>query len=178
MPVASDDATDHRVTGNKLAYFNSTLATDDRDPLTRLATIHTDAAFSKARLKALGRMMFEDWSQLAIPLVVYPFKRIAYGFGLGERTKATNNMTISNMPGPAQPYHLHGATLEAFVTCGPPLRGAPLNITLTSYAGQVFVAVTSQTGALPDVEGFTDSIPPILDEMLERLGRAHADAVA
>ena len=80
----------------------------------------------------------------------------------------------SNVPGIRQPLYLTGAKVERFYGFGPTI-GAALNVTLMSYCDTCFVAVTIDTGAVPDPDAMMDCLREGFDEVLA-VGRETTDA--
>ena len=62
------------------------------------------------------------------------------------------NLVISNVPGPTAPLYWNGARLTGSYPLSIPLDGQALNITLTSYAGQMQFGIVGCRRSVPRLQ--------------------------
>jgi WS/DGAT/MGAT family acyltransferase len=118
--------------GNAVAAMLATLATDVADPVERLAAIIASTATAKQQLQGMSRSAILQYSGLLIaPAWLQMMPRVA------GHMPPTFNVVISNVPGPDQPLYFRGARMEATHPMSIPVHGQALNITCTSYAGNM-----------------------------------------
>jgi WS/DGAT/MGAT family acyltransferase len=118
--------------GNAVAAMLATLATDVADPVERLAAIIASTATAKQQLQGMSRSAILQYSGLLIaPAWLQMMPRVA------GHMPPTFNVVISNVPGPEQPLYFRGARMEATHPMSIPVHGQALNITCTSYAGNM-----------------------------------------
>ena len=75
-----------------------------------------------------------------------------------------SNMSISNVPGPAEVLSAKDNTVTDLYSIGPLLDGIGMNITVWSYAGKLNFSIMGCKKALPDIYKISDGIA---DAMLE-----------
>src|SRR3954468_24882588 len=80
------------------------------------------------------------------PLAILP------ALGLSGSVRPPLNLVISNVPGPKEPLYWNGARLDGMYPLSIPLNGQALNITVTSYAGQVQFGLTGCRRTLPHLQ--------------------------
>jgi hypothetical protein len=78
--------------------------------------------------------------------------RLITGLGLAHRTFRLCNCTITNVPGPQQPWYLNGARLLLSTGAAPVIDGMGLIITAISYNGDMVFSFTACRRMLPDPE--------------------------
>ena len=64
-------------------------------------------------------------------------------------------MLVSNIRGPADPWHLLGATVEDLYIDGPPSNGVGLNVMLWSYGDRLLFGILAFADALQDPEALS-----------------------
>jgi diacylglycerol O-acyltransferase len=123
------------------------LGTDLADPAARLSSVHRSM---KAGKEALGSMTPNDivaMSALGMaPSIVIPMLRLN---GIG---RPPFNLIISNVPGPKAPHFYNGAELVGMYPLSIPIHGMGLNITCTSYAGQLGFGLTGCRRTVPRLQ--------------------------
>jgi diacylglycerol O-acyltransferase / wax synthase len=62
------------------------------------------------------------------------------------------NLVISNVPGPPEPLYWNGARMSGMYPLSIPLDGQAMNITLTSYAGQVQFGIVGCRRSVPSLQ--------------------------
>jgi WS/DGAT/MGAT family acyltransferase len=146
VPVAIR-AKDELGGGNAVGAILATLATDVADPGERLARIVASTARAKAQLQGMSKAAILQYSALLTApsmLQVLP--------GVAGHLRPPFNIVISNVPGPDRPLYFRGARLEAWYPMSIPIHGQALNITCTSYAGQVCFGFTGCRDTVPHLQ--------------------------
>ncbi|MEZ5180129.1 MAG: wax ester/triacylglycerol synthase family O-acyltransferase [Acidimicrobiales bacterium] len=139
-----------RQSGNRFWSFTTSLATDVDDPAERLAAIGARAAEAKAQLSALGVDLVPAWLEHVPPFVADPGARALVERLRAEREAVDVNVLVSNIRGPAEPWHLLGATVDDLYIDGPPSNGVGLNVMLWSYGDRLLFGVLAFADALRD----------------------------
>jgi diacylglycerol O-acyltransferase / wax synthase len=75
---------------------------------------------------------------------------------------------VSNVPGPREPLHIAGATLDGIWSVGPILEGVGLNVTVWSYLDRIHVGVLGCADHWDDLHVVTDGMAAALDELVAR----------
>lgn len=120
--------TDDQGSGTAVTFIIATLATNVADPVRRLHAIKASTERAKGMLHGMTREAMEIYT-LAL-MAPYTLQTLT---GLEGRTPPVFNLTISNVPGPAEPLYFRGARLEAMFPVSAVTHGQALNITCYSY---------------------------------------------
>jgi diacylglycerol O-acyltransferase len=79
----------------------------------------------------------------------------------------TFNLTVSNIPGPAEQLYMHGCPLaEAYPVVPIPERHA-LSIGVTTVGQDAFFGLYADPQSLPEVDGLAGEIDLAIDELAE-----------
>lgn len=78
------------------------------------------------------------------------------------------NLMITNVPGPQVPLYVAGSRLREAFSVVPLARGHGLSVGISSYAGQVCLALNAD----PDVVGDVDLLTDLIEQQLEELSAA------
>lgn len=159
LPVSIRPAGDTTI-GTLVTFILSSLGTEIEDPLERLSAIHRATSAAKAELQKLDRAALTEYTLL----LMGPFS-VKLASGLGAVGHPVFNLTISNVPGPAEPLYFNGARLEAIYPTSIITHGQALNITVVSYAGHLDVGFTACSVALPHVERLPQLVSEACDEL-------------
>jgi diacylglycerol O-acyltransferase len=156
-----------RQAGNRFWSFTTSLATDVDDPVERLTAISEVAAEAKAQLATLG----EDVMPLVLdhvpPIVAAPGARalVARLRDAGPDDLVDANVLISNIRGPAQPWHLFGREVVDLYIDGPPSNGVGLNVMLWSYGNRLLLGILAFADALQDPAALTRHVEAAFAEL-------------
>jgi diacylglycerol O-acyltransferase len=154
---------DDEGTGNAITFIIATLGTEIADPLERLLAIRASTRAAKAHVQALPRAAMTQYTiALMAPTI------LALLTGLAGRTRPVFNLTISNVPGPAQTLYFRGAELLATYPVSVVTHGQALNITCHSYAGNMVFGFTGCHSTLPHLQRIAVYAAQACDE-LERV---------
>ncbi|ARU59275.1 MAG: wax ester/triacylglycerol synthase family O-acyltransferase [Pseudomonadales bacterium] len=139
---ADDDGT-----GTAISFMIASLATDVADPLARLETIKESTRTAKEHLQSLPRNALNYYTMLMMSPYILQLLT-----GLGGRMRPAFNITISNVPGPAESLYYNGAKLEAMYPVSLIAHGGALNITCLSYSGSLNFGYTGCRDTLPSMQ--------------------------
>jgi len=133
--------------GNAVGSILTGLATNVADPKRRIKQIAADTVRAKAHLNALSPAAASQYCNLFIaPFVLHS------ATGYRGNARPYFNVTVSNVPGPIEPRYLLGSRLEACYPVSIPTHGQRLNITCTSYAGNVNFGFIACQDSLPHMQ--------------------------
>jgi diacylglycerol O-acyltransferase len=139
--------TDKSVGGNAIGLILANLATTEAEAGDRLATIHDSMLRGKAIYHDMSRLQITALS--ALPLIPLAIGMIP---GMVKVTPPAFNVLISNVPGPRRPLYWNGARMSGVYPLSIPYEGQALNITVTSYAGQLEFGLTGCRRTVPHLQ--------------------------
>jgi diacylglycerol O-acyltransferase len=148
------------VGGNAVGAILCNLATDVDDPAKRLEAIHESMEQGKQSLRSMSstQVMLASAATL-MPMV---FTMVA---GLRRVASPAYNLVISNIPGPKEALYWNGARLEGVYPLSIPMEGQALNITVTSYNGNVDFGLTGCRRTVPHLQRMLDYLETGLAEL-------------
>ena len=147
-------------TGNAVGAILATLATDEPDPAKRLEKIAESTQRAKGVLSGLSQLQVTALSAgVMLPMAV---NSIA---GLYRWGTLPFNVVISNVPGPKESLYLNGARLSGLYPLSIPTNGQAMNITATSYAGDMGIGLTACRRSVPRVQRMLATLQSSLDEL-------------
>jgi len=118
--------------GNAIGAVMCQLGTDLVDPADRLTAIHRSMQQGKDALSSMTPTQIMAMSALGqAPAIVAPMLRMQ---GI---VRPPYNLIISNVPGPRTTHYWNGAKLVGNYPLSIPINGMALNITCTSYDGNL-----------------------------------------
>ena len=153
--------------GNSVAAILASLATDRADPAERLAAIVSSTTSAKHQLEGMSRGQMLSYSAL---LMMPAFVQMVPG--IAGHMRPTFNVVISNVPGPNDHLYFRGARLEASYPMSIPVHGQALNITCSSYAGQIGFGFTGCRDTVPHLQRMAVYCGEALTELERVVGRA------
>jgi WS/DGAT/MGAT family acyltransferase len=158
---------DDQGAGSAVSFIIANLATNIADPERRLAVIAASTRRAKALMLDMPRDAIEIFS-LAL-MTPYSLQMVA---GLEGRTRPVFNVTVSNVPGPAEHLYFRGARLEAMYPVSAVTHGQALNITCYSYAGTLTFGFSGCRDTLPHMQRLAVYTGEALEELELALGTA------
>jgi diacylglycerol O-acyltransferase len=133
--------------GNAVGAVMVQLATDLHDPGQRLATIHRSMKDGKEALSTMTPVQIMAMSALGqAPAILAPLLRMQ---GI---VRPPYNLIISNVPGPRTTHYWNGAQLLGTYPLSIPINGMALNITCTSYDGNMAFGLTGCRRTVPHLQ--------------------------
>jgi len=165
MPVAL--AHDERdAAGNAVGSVLVRLGTDEPDVRRRFESIQRSSLAGKAYLKRMTRTAAMRFTMIAASPVLLE----AWLPGVLNLAPPLFNVLVSNVPGPREKLHFHGAELQSWIPVSQVGQGQALNITVLSYASELAFGFVACPDCVPGVE----RLAPCLDEAIEELERTFA----
>lgn len=161
------------VTGNEYSIAPITMATDEPDPLKRLARI----AASTAHVKQSGAHPVRSliaMAEVAFGGTMGTVQRSAVKVLASVGRSVSAHTLVSNVPGPATPIYFCGAEMVGMTGLGPVLDGMALNNGIGSYGRRMTFCFTSDRDAMPDPEFYEECIAGAIHELLEASEAAQA----
>ena len=171
MPVSlrdagDDGAKDATHLGNQVSMTLVELGTHLAHPLKRMNAIMASTAKVKSSMQSLKGLLPTDYPSLLAPWLVGGAVKVAlnaYGklasSGLASKLPIAANLVISNVPGTPVPLYLAGAEFLSFHPLSIITHGLGLNITVQTYAGQVYFGIIADKKVLP----FADDLAKAID---------------
>jgi diacylglycerol O-acyltransferase len=133
--------------GNSIGAVMCNLGTHLDDPARRLQTVHDSMVEGKESLRGLTQLQILAMSAIGMsPLLLLPLLR------LNGVVRPPFNLVISNVPGPRKPVYWNGARLDGLYPLSIPLDGQALNITSTSYSGEIAFGLTGCRRTVPHLQ--------------------------
>jgi diacylglycerol O-acyltransferase len=133
--------------GNAVGSVMVQLATDLDDPAARLARIHKSMRDGKEGLSSMTPVQIMAMSALGqAPAILGPILRMQ---GI---VRPPYNLIISNVPGPRTTHYWNGAQLLGTYPLSIPINGMALNITCTSYDGNMAFGLTGCRRTVPHLQ--------------------------
>ena len=133
--------------GNAVGSIMVKLGTDLDDPADRLAAVHASMRDGKEALSSMTPVQILAMSALGqAPAILTPLLKMQ---GL---VRPPYNLIISNVPGPRTTHYLNGAQLLGTYPLSIPIDGMALNITCTSYDGNMCFGLTGCRRTLPHLQ--------------------------
>jgi WS/DGAT/MGAT family acyltransferase len=151
--------------GNAVGTILCNLATDVDDPADRLMAIRASMLAGKEGLAGLSQLQVTALSAAMLsPFVLSQLPAI------GPLAPPAYNLVISNVPGPKEPLYWNGARLDGMYPLSIPLNGQALNITVTSYAGQVQFGLTGCRRTVPHLQRLLVFLEDALGDLEKAFG--------
>ncbi len=133
--------------GNAVGAVMVQLATDRHDPADRLMRIHHSMKDGKQALSSMTPLQIMAMSAIGqAPAIVTPMLRMQ---GL---VRPPYNLIISNVPGPRATHYWNGAQMVGSYPLSIPINGMALNITCSSYDGQMSFGLTGCRRTVPRLQ--------------------------
>lgn len=167
VPVALRTSDQAGGGGNAVGSILCSLATDVADPAERMAAIQESTRLGKANLSGLSPLQV-----LALSAVVMAPMALGPLYRLRENLRPPFNVTISNIPGPRQPRYWNGARLRGIYPLSIPTDGQALNITCTSYTGDLEFGITGCRRRVPHLQRLLGQLEDSLVELEKAVGVA------
>ena len=133
--------------GNAVGSIMVKLGTDLADPASRLQSVHDSMRDGKESLSSMTPVQILAMSAVGqAPAILTPLLKMQ---GI---LRPPYNLIISNVPGPRTTHYLNGAQLLGTYPLSIPIDGMALNITCTSYDGNMCFGLTGCRRTLPHLQ--------------------------
>jgi diacylglycerol O-acyltransferase len=133
--------------GNALGAVMVKLGTDVSDPARRLLSIHRSMRSGKEALATMSPAQIMAMTAIGMAPAVLPAMLKLQGL-----YRPPFNLIISNVPGPREPHYFNGARLDGMWPLSIPLHGMALNVTCTSYNGEMGFGLTGCRRTVPHLQ--------------------------
>lgn len=147
--------------GNAVGAVLCNLGTNIADPHRRLETIVTSMRTAKETLAGQSAMQIQAQAILLLGagtvLNAIP--------GAASTLSPPFNVIISNVPGPKNPLYWNGARMEGTYPVSIPTEGQALNITVTSYAGEMHFGLIGCRRRVPHLQRMLGHLEDSLVEL-------------
>lgn len=149
--------------GNAIGALMVKLGTDETDAGARLRAVQNSMREGKEAFAAMTPLQALAMTALGVaPAVALPMLRMQ------GMARPPFNLIISNVPGPSEPRYFEGARMVGMYPLSIPMHGIALNITCTSYAGQMGFGLTGCRRTVPHLQRLLQH----LDDELAALEKA------
>jgi len=157
VPVSlhRDDSTE----GNQVGVILANLHTDETNAGQRLLKIHHGLQEAKDRYRHMSPEEIINYTALTLAPAAFHLLT-----GMAPKWQ-TFNVVISNVPGPSSPRYWNGAKLEGMYPVSIAMDRMALNMTLTSYNGQVEFGLIGCRRTLPSLQRMLDYLEDGLAEL-------------
>ena len=157
MPVSlrRDDSSE----GNQVGVILANLHTDENNAGQRLMKIHQSMEEAKDRYRNMSSEEIVNYTALTLAPAAFHLLT-----GMAPNWQ-TFNVVISNVPGPSEPRYWNGARLEGMYPVSIAMDRLALNMTLTSYNGQVEFGLIGCRRTLPSMQRMLDHLEEGLAEL-------------
>jgi diacylglycerol O-acyltransferase len=152
---------------NRVSAMFCNLATDLKDPVERLLTIHAAMRAAKEMHAAIPAELLQDYTLFAPPALAARAMRLYSRTRIADRMNPPFNLIISNVPGPNQPLYLAGAELRHFNPVSAIVDGQGLNMTVQSYNGSLDFGFIACRELVPDLWDMTGYLHEAMQELLD-----------
>ena len=154
-----------RGSGNAITLVPANLATHLEDPADRLDLIQGSMERVKSRVRSMSDAELVNYGiAMTAPIILGQLT------GLAGKLPPAYNVVISNVPGPTEPLYWNGARMSGLYPLSLLTEGYAINITQTSYAGDMEFGITADRNALPSIQRLIDHLADGLDELEEVAG--------
>jgi hypothetical protein len=156
------------------------MGTNESDCGERLQTVAQSARTAKGFTQDVASSYDAEVSLPGLPAAM------TAGVRMLEMTRAANvpglrlpcNVVVSNVPGPNVPLYLAGARVLTHYPVSIPAHTQAVNVTVQSYDGALYFAVTACAKALPDADALRDDLLAAFEELKGRYDLPRVSAAA
>jgi diacylglycerol O-acyltransferase len=143
---------DQSETGNAVGALLCNLGTHVADPQERLALIQDSMNRGKHNFEGLTPLQILMLTALQLAPAALPTLGLGNIAGLDRILPPGFNIVISNVPGARQPLYWNGARLTASYPMSVLVDGQAMNITVTSYAGNLDFGILADRTHVPQMQ--------------------------
>jgi WS/DGAT/MGAT family acyltransferase len=167
VPVSVRSGSEGDSYQNRVSALLADLATNQPDPVKRLAAVQRSMTAAKDNFAAIPAEALQDFTQFAPPAVAARAMRMYSRLRIADRMNPPFNLIISNVPGPSHPLYSAGAKLEHFYPVSALADGQGLNMTVQSYNGKLDFGFIACRDLVADVWVMTDLLQLSMQELLD-----------
>lgn len=159
IPVNVRDTDGAGELGNRISFMFIELPCDEPDPERRLRNVHLATSERKRRGDAYGGDAVMRGLAYAPVVVQHALARLV-------ASPRTFNLTVSNIPGPAEPLYMLGCELEEAYPVVPLADHHALSVGMTTIRDRACFGVYADRATLPDADALVAAMDHALDELL------------
>lgn len=148
--------------GSRVVASTVNLPIGENSPVMRLHQISYQTKVHKDTGRAVGARSLVGIAGFAPTTLHALAARVATA-----SLRPTDDVVISNVPGPQFPLYAHGARMLASYPVVPLTSGQSLSVGATSYDGKVWFGLNADRTAMPDLPVFAQCITDALDELID-----------
>jgi len=156
-PVNVRSKRDQEKMGNHVSSWIVRLPLDEKDPLEQLRRVHDLTQDLKDSHQSVGVQMMtalHEW----IP------------FDIQGASSGTQNMLVTNIPGPPFPLYLMGAEMCSLISQAPLIENIGLAVSVVSYNGKLGFGFNADYDRLPDLGQFVRAIERSFEHLAAAAG--------
>jgi diacylglycerol O-acyltransferase / wax synthase len=162
-PVSMRGAADEGRLGNRVSSWILRLPLAEDEPLAALAAIHAQTQALKDSGQAIGVDLVNSLHEW-VPIDIQ------------SASKGTQNLLVTNVPGPPFPLYLLGARMRAIYVQAPLIQNVGMAIGVFSYDGRMFWGFDADYDRVPDLASFAGGIRRSFDRLAAAAGVTPSDA--
>lgn len=147
VPVSLRADRDSSDGGNAIGVILCNLGTDLADPAERFTRIRSSMDHGKRAYEGRSMLQIMALSAAMVAPLLTPMLPGGTRFA-----PPPFNLIISNIPGPPRPLYWEGAPLRGLYPLSVPLEGQALNVTVTTYAGNLEFGLTGCRSSVPRLQ--------------------------
>jgi WS/DGAT/MGAT family acyltransferase len=151
--------------GNQVGAMTVPLGTNIANPVIRLGAIHRATAQSKVAQEAVAARQMTELAQHLPGALMGVGARMASDFGLSRSADLPYNTVVTNIPGPQVPLYSCGARLVALYGLGMVHDGMGLMNVVSSYCGDVNIAITADREMMPDPAFYAECLQSSFEDL-------------
>jgi diacylglycerol O-acyltransferase / wax synthase len=151
--------------GNQISAMLVSLATDEEDPVRRLAAIAASTRVAKEQEQLHRGRLVGNLAQMAAPGMVSRLARAVSGIKMFDWVSPPFNVMVSGVKGPDFSLFCAGSRVAALYPVGPLTEGVGLNVTILSYLDQLHFGLLACRRLLPELDQLAVSIDDALGEL-------------
>ncbi|MFU8815920.1 MAG: WS/DGAT/MGAT family O-acyltransferase [Pseudomonadales bacterium] len=164
---------------NQVTMMLVSLASNEADPVKRLLQIGHSSVQAKGFVADVAGSYDTDLALPGLPGLLSAAAGMLESGNLTESAlpRLPCNVVVSNVPGPREQLYSLGAKVLTHYPVSIPAHTQGANITVQSYQGQLFFAITACARALPDAAVLRDDMLAAFAELKERVLKTPATLV-
>lgn len=159
VPTATDKS--DRVWGNEISGLMVSLPVHIADPVERVRLVALATRLAKEDHEIMGARLYGRLMNY-LPAALAP---MAFRWLGRQSSNRMMNVAVSSVMGPRSRGHLGGAPVREIYSTGVLSPGAPVNITVWSYADRFGIAVLTDDQTFADEHDATDALVAAFDEI-------------
>lgn len=175
VPVNVRKESERGQSGNYVYLSRANLRTDIGDPLERLKAVTDEMTKLKAMNAVGAREMTDLQNCLPSTTMALASRTAAASIGPGRKYRESQNMIVTNVPGPQQPLYLCGARLLLFTGMAVITDNLAISHAVTSYDSQMIIAPLSDRKIMPDPGFYAECLEQAFIELKAAVCELKAD---